>query len=79
VPGLKDQLTRTLRKHQETRDRLLLLDFCTVSDYLFLLRDISRVLGTELGANAMWYLAAAVSDFHVPPDRMVCCQSMREY
>eukprot|EP00158_Paraphelidium_tribonemae_P008666 Partr_v1_DN28646_c1_g1_i2_m49944 putative phosphopantothenate-cysteine ligase len=51
-------------------NRLLLLSFVTVQDYLFMLRDISRVLGLRMGSRAMWYLAAAVSDFHVPHPKL---------
>jgi phosphopantothenate---cysteine ligase (ATP) len=52
-------------------NQLLLLPFVTIQDYLFLLRDISRELGNRFGSRAMWLLAAAVSDFHIPSERMV--------
>jgi phosphopantothenate---cysteine ligase (ATP) len=48
---------------------LLLLDFVTVHDYLFQLRLLAHCL-QPLGAAALYYLAAAVSDFHIPPSRM---------
>jgi|SRR5271167_3648592 len=48
---------------------LLLLDFLTVHDYLFQLRLLAHCL-QPLGAAALYYLAAAVSDFHIPPSRM---------
>ena len=48
---------------------LLLLDFVTVHDYLFQLRLLAHCL-QPLGASALYYLAAAVSDFHIPPSRM---------
>jgi phosphopantothenate---cysteine ligase (ATP) len=47
----------------------LLLDFVTVHDYLFQLRLLAHCL-QPLGASALYYLAAAVSDFHIPPSRM---------
>jgi phosphopantothenate-cysteine ligase len=50
---------------------LLLVDFLTIDEYLFLLRDLSVELGQGMGERAMWYLAAAVSDFHVPPAKLV--------
>ena len=48
---------------------LLLLDFVTVHDYLFHLRLLAYCL-YPLGASALFYLAAAVSDFQIPPSRM---------
>ena len=57
---------------------LLSIPFVTVDEYLFYLRGISRVLGSttdssgrSLGQNTMYYLAAAVSDFFIPRQRMV--------
>lgn len=66
-------LRPALEEYQSARseNRLLCLDFCQLNEYLFLLRDISLYLGQKMGADAMWYLAAAVSDFHVPPDKLV--------
>lgn len=48
---------------------LLPLEFVTVHDYLFHLRLLAHCL-QPLGASALFYLAAAVSDFHIPPSRM---------
>jgi len=45
------------------------LTFVTVDDYLFLLRAISKELSI-LGSNAIYYLAAAVSDFFLPMQKM---------
>ena len=50
-------------------NRLLLLSFTTVTDYLWHLKEISRTM-KPLGSAAMFYLAAAVSDFFVPQDRL---------
>lgn len=54
------------------------IPYTTVSDYLFLLRGVSRVMGSAkdaqgkaLGRRGMYYLAAAVSDFFIPRQRMV--------
>ena len=41
----------------------------TVHDYLFQLRLLAHCL-QPLGSSALYYLAAAVSDFHIPPSRM---------
>lgn len=49
--------------------RLLTVPFVTVVEYLFLLRGISEAMA-PLGPRAMHYLAAAVSDFFIPSDRI---------
>ena len=41
------------------------MEFTSVSEYLFLLRGISQLL-SQCGKRAVFYLAAAVSDFFVP-------------
>ena len=46
------------------------LTFVTVNDYLYLLRAISQQMG-RLGPKAMYYLAAAVSDFFLPRQKLV--------
>lgn len=60
-----------LRKYRTARDgnTLLMLPFVTIVDYLHELREIARLM-RPLGASGLLYLAAAVSDFFVPPDRM---------
>ena len=47
--------------------------FVTVDDYLFLLRGMAGVLGGNSGPGrmVMYYLAAAVSDFFLPRQKMV--------
>ncbi|KAJ1961168.1 Phosphopantothenate--cysteine ligase cab2 [Dipsacomyces acuminosporus] len=50
-------------------DKLLMVNFTTLSDYLFLLREVSLILA-PLGSLAMFYLAAAVSDFFIPSQNM---------
>lgn len=49
---------------------LLTLTFVTVNEYLWLLRAVAKELDM-LGRSAMYYLAAAVSDFFLPQSRMV--------
>ena len=44
--------------------------FVTVNEYLWLLRALARELSV-LGRRAMYYLAAAVSDFFLPREKMV--------
>lgn len=48
---------------------LLLLPFTTVIEYLFELRSLATLM-QPLGNRAMFYLAAAVSDFFIPRDKM---------
>ena len=60
-----------LRKYNKARkeNKLLLLPFTTVSEYLWELKDLATVM-RPLGPNALFYLAAAVSDFFLPKDRL---------
>ncbi|KAK3311356.1 DNA/pantothenate metabolism flavoprotein [Chaetomium strumarium] len=60
-----------LRKYRDARDRnmLLLLPFVSISDYLHELRSVAQLM-RPLGPRGLLYLAAAVSDFFVPPERM---------
>ncbi|KAJ2783994.1 Phosphopantothenate--cysteine ligase cab2 [Coemansia javaensis] len=48
---------------------LLQVSFTTLSDYLFLLREVSLLLAPT-GPRSMFYLAAAVSDFFIPSHSM---------
>jgi phosphopantothenate-cysteine ligase len=65
-------MAETLAKYNKARDSnmLLLVDFVTLSDYLFKLKSGTRIMAT-LGRSAMYYLAAAVSDFFIPVEKMV--------
>ncbi|XP_065183470.1 phosphopantothenate--cysteine ligase-like [Sycon ciliatum] len=47
----------------------LAVSFTTLADYLFYLREFSMVLSTA-GPLALFYLAAAVSDFYLPEEEM---------
>jgi len=68
----KSAMLTVLEKYKKTKAENLLLeiDFFTVKDYFFYLNKITRIL-SSIGENAMYYLAAAVSDFFIPPERMV--------
>ncbi|KAJ2809467.1 Phosphopantothenate--cysteine ligase cab2 [Coemansia guatemalensis] len=55
---------------EKYKAQLLQVTFTTLSDYLFLLREISLILA-PLGTRSMFYLAAAVSDFFIPSHNMV--------
>ncbi|KAF4468894.1 hypothetical protein FALBO_4210 [Fusarium albosuccineum] len=68
---VEDKMRGVLRKYRKARDNnmLLTLPFVTIVDYLHELREIARLM-RPLGPSGLLYLAAAVSDFFVPPDRM---------
>jgi phosphopantothenate-cysteine ligase len=68
----QDGMMQALRRYAEVKVKgtLLSIPFTTVNDYLWALREIA-VLMQPLGATALFYLAAAVSDFFIPSDRMV--------
>jgi phosphopantothenate-cysteine ligase len=68
----QEEMLRVLRQYAEAKreGRLLILSFVTITEYLWDLREVAQLM-RPLGARAMFYLAAAVSDFFVPQDRMV--------
>ncbi|KAJ3348063.1 hypothetical protein GGF32_006403 [Allomyces javanicus] len=61
-----------LTKHHAAmaRKALLQIEFTTVVEYLYLLQAIATRMAASLGANAIYYLAAAVSDFYLPRARL---------
>ncbi|KAI9733397.1 MAG: hypothetical protein M1834_003481 [Cirrosporium novae-zelandiae] len=65
-------VSAVLRKYTAVKQKNLLcvLPFVTINEYLWSLRGIATLM-SPLGSNALFYLAAAVSDFFVPRDRMV--------
>lgn len=67
----RQQMLSVLRKYRKAKEQnlLLLLPFTTVTSYLFTLRMLACQMQC-LGNEALFYLAAAVSDFFVPPSRM---------
>jgi phosphopantothenate-cysteine ligase len=66
-----EKMKEVLKSYKAAREGnlLLTLPFVTIGDYLHELRAISRLMA-PLGPNGLLYLAAAVSDFFVPPERM---------
>jgi len=50
---------------------LLSVAFTSLNEYLYLLMGAAQVLKTYRH-QAMFYLAAAVSDFYIPANEMVC-------
>ncbi|KAJ5377532.1 Phosphopantothenate--cysteine ligase CAB2 [Penicillium cataractarum] len=67
----QDEMRDVLRKYRFAKQNnlLLLLPFTTVSEYMFELRSLAQLM-RPLGPNALFYLAAAVSDFFIPRSRM---------
>ncbi|KAH6607164.1 hypothetical protein Trco_003477 [Trichoderma cornu-damae] len=65
------RILEVLRQYQSARrnNMLLLLPFVTIGDYLHELRAVARLMA-PLGSAGLLYLAAAVSDFFVPPERL---------
>jgi phosphopantothenate-cysteine ligase len=71
TPAQRPLLATVLRAHQDAQQKktLLTLTFVTIDDYLFLLRAVSEQMAV-LQRNALYYLAAAVSDFFVPTRKL---------
>ncbi len=71
-PEGKEFLIQVLRARRDALSRGMLhtLTFVTVNEYLFLLRAMSEELAI-MKEHAMFYLAAAVSDFYLPREKMV--------
>ena len=67
----KEQMLGVLRQynHAKERNMLLTIPFTSITDYLFTLRAVAQLM-RHLGRSGLLYLAAAVSDFFVPPERM---------
>ncbi|CAO2657433.1 Nn.00g035590.m01.CDS01 [Neocucurbitaria sp. VM-36] len=68
----QEEMLRVLRQYTKVKreGKLLILSYVTITEYLWNLREVAQLM-RPLGPNAMFYLAAAVSDFFVPQDRMV--------
>ncbi|KAJ2590754.1 Phosphopantothenate--cysteine ligase cab2 [Coemansia sp. RSA 1797] len=68
-PEFASQVRSDLDRYLKHKDQLLQITFTTLSDYLFLLREVSMILAPT-GPRSMFYLAAAVSDFFIPSHHM---------
>ncbi|KAF5908722.1 phosphopantothenate--cysteine ligase-like, partial [Clarias magur] len=64
-------ITKVLKRYQAVKSAGLLLpvEFSTLSEYLHLLKAAAQAL-SSIGSKAMFYLAAAVSDFYIPASEM---------
>ena len=71
-PSEEPQLLEVLSTYKAVQraGSLLTLNFVTVNDYLWQLRAVSQELSV-LGRSCLYYLAAAVSDFFLPRQKMV--------
>ncbi len=67
----QEKMKYVLQQYQSAKENrmLLLLPFTTVTEYLFELRSLATLM-QPLGNRALFYLAAAVSDFFIPRDKM---------
>ncbi|XP_061583351.1 phosphopantothenate--cysteine ligase [Cololabis saira] len=68
---LLPNIAKVLKRYNEVKDGTLLLpiEFNTLSEYLHLLKAAAQAL-SSIGSKAMFYLAAAVSDFYIPASEM---------
>lgn len=73
-PEARPLLLHVLRENMRVKRQgtLHTVTFVTIDDYLFLLRDIAGILGSDAthGRDTLYYLAAAVSDFFLPRQKM---------
>lgn len=72
TPNKREDLLQVLTAYKKVHAQgtLHTLTFVTVNDYLWLLRAVSQEMAV-FGRKAMFYLAAAVSDFFLPRQKMV--------
>lgn len=70
-PEYQAQMREVSRKYNAAKqgNLLLLLPFTSVTEYLWELKEIA-ILMRPLGPQGLFYLAAAVSDFFIPRERM---------
>ncbi|KAI8979555.1 DNA/pantothenate metabolism flavoprotein [Mycotypha africana] len=71
-PEYVEKMHQVLLRYEKAKqeNRLLLLEFVTLPQYLFKLQSGAKILA-RLQEKAMYYLAAAVSDFFIPSSKMV--------
>ena len=70
-PEYQQKMVDVLRKYNAAKrgNKLLLLPFTTITEYLWALKEIATIM-RPLGPRGLFYLAAAVSDFFLPKDRL---------
>lgn len=67
--NLMDDMKELFKTYRETKDRLLNIDFVELADYIHYLHLISSIMH-KLAPKSIFYLAAAVSDFYIPPNNL---------
>ena len=67
--NLLDDMRDLLKIYRESKDRLLSIGFVELSEYIHYLHQISVVMH-QLAPKSILYLAAAVSDFYIPPSNL---------
>ena len=67
---MTEKLVPILKCEQKIKNNLLSITFTSLAEYLYTLKVIAGILKGK-GDKAMLYLAAAVSDFYIPPAKMV--------
>lgn len=67
--NLLDDMKELLKCYRESKDRLLSIGFVELADYIHYLHQISIVMN-QLAPKSILYLAAAVSDFYIPPSNL---------
>ena len=67
----QEKMRDVLQRYDKAKktNALLLLTFTTVTEYLWNLKEIAMLM-RPLGPAGLFYLAAAVSDFFLPEDRL---------
>ena len=70
-PEYQQKMLGVLRKYNAAKNenKLLLLSYTTISEYLWELKELAMLM-RPLGPKALFFLAAAVSDFFLPKDRL---------
>lgn len=71
-PAGREFLVQVLRaRHDALKNNMLhTVTFVTINEYLWLLRDITIEIA-KMKRNSIYYLAAAVSDFFLPREKIV--------
>lgn len=67
--NLLDDMRELLISYRESKDRLLSIGFVELADYIHYLNEISNVMN-QYAPKSIFYLAAAVSDFYIPPNNL---------
>eukprot|EP00903_Cladosiphon_okamuranus_P009625 g9161.t1 len=71
IVGVDERLVETLVAYKDAVDSrsLLPISFVTLEEYLWSLRMVARHMN-KMGRHGMLFLAAAVSDFHIPRGKL---------